>query len=1066
MNNTFITGISLFLSATYIVPTAIKNIDLSKESLSVFNSKNVAIVSSVTNTYISENDFSIIKNNYKAFLIGNEEINSNSLLNSKISNIIKKGKAALGDYVKSGDTLFLGISLENQDTANNLNSSYAKLYELALLYSTPASNNNYYKNEDLKNKIIEGLDWLYSNYYSKTSDGYYGNWFHWEIGMSQSITKILMLLEDEINSFNPELINLYVSTMDNYIRGGIIDGNTNGDIDLTSRFHTGANLTDIAFNRIIQGTLINDEKRIEKAVRDMMTVYETIDPNNIQNGVTDGFYEDGSFIQHHRVAYTGSYGKGLLQRSMQAISILNGTKWSNESLVEKMSTWIYKAFSPVIYEGYMMEIVKGRGLSRVTTGYSDAVAIIECMTQLSEAMDKDDAEKLKAYIKYINDKTSISTNGFLSFKSIIDFNAIINDEKIIAKNALQESEHYDFNSMEKTVHIREGYAFAISRSSSRISKYEYMSGENLKPWFQGDGAFYLYKSGNDQTNSYGAKYFATINPYRLPGTTTPNEIRKTIPELYNKNWYENSNHELNFTSSSVSQNDYVYFPTGTNSYSGGTTIDSYGISAMQLGDDNAYAAKQEGILPEDFVVYKNANANKSWFMFDNEIVVLGSNISDDLQRGVTTTIDNVMSLPSENITLLGKNKSSNEIFNLENQEYADLEWINYSSDSSKSNVGYYFPTNKKVTVNKELRTANLREIRQQNPNENVTSQFTTLTYEHGINPNNDSYSYVILPNFNSEMTNEYSKNPKINILANSNSVHAVEQTDLNIIGYNFFNNEETTVGNVTSFNQASLMIKKEGNKLKLSVSDPTFELENIHLVLNIPNAKLLSSNERIASSINENAIDIIVNTKNANGSSFEATFELSTINDLNNIILEAKELNEDDYTAVSWNNMILALTEVEKVDNDAPQDLIDKSISHLKEAIKKLEKISRVELKKIIEEASQISSESYTKESWNLFVVALNNAKKVNEDRNSAQEEIDESVLSLQDKLSKLVVKDINTSSKENNSNNTSDSDKNLNNSISNNSGKLPITGKISTFAVIGIAISIIVSGARLGKRK
>ena len=53
--------------------------------------------------------------------------------------------------------------------------------------------------------------------------------------------------------------------------------------------------------------------------------------------------------------------------------------------------------------------------------------------------------------------------------------------------------------MDRTVHRRPGYAFALARSSDRISKYEYMSGENLMPWFQGDGAHYLYLAGQDQT---------------------------------------------------------------------------------------------------------------------------------------------------------------------------------------------------------------------------------------------------------------------------------------------------------------------------------------------------------------------------------------------------------------------------------------------------------------------------------------------------------------------------------------------------------------------------------------
>ncbi|WP_341479588.1 polysaccharide lyase family 8 super-sandwich domain-containing protein [Clostridium gallinarum] len=311
---------------------------------------------------------------------------------------------------------------------------------------------------------------------------------------------------------------------------------------------------------------------------------------------------------------------------------------------------------------------------------------------------------------------------------------------------------------EKTVRSREGYSFVVSRSSRRISKYEYMSGENLKPWFQGDGAFYLYQSGNNQTESYGVNYIATVDSYHLPGT---------------------------------------------NNYSGGTTLDTYGTSAMQLGDDNAYAAKQLGLLPDDFVVYKNCNANKSWFMFEDEIVVVGSNIIDDLKRGVTTTLDNPMSLESENVVLEGKSKDSNDISILENGKYNNLDWISYSTDSHNSNIGYYFQNSKEININNELRTANLRDIRQANSDKEVTTQFTTLTYNHSSGEEKDSYAYVILPNFDKEMTSNYAENPKINILVNSESVHALEQTDLNITGYNFFDNEERTVGNITSFNQAS-----------------------------------------------------------------------------------------------------------------------------------------------------------------------------------------------------------------------------------------------------------------------
>src|SRR4029453_1284170 len=117
-----------------------------------------------------------------------------------------------------------------------------------------------------------------------------------------------------------------------------------GDVDLDSRFHTGANLADITTNRILQGALLGGdagEARIRKALEDQLTVLATVDPYHLQHGVTDGYYADGSFIQHASVAYTGSYGKGLLTRVVQTLKILDGTGFANgEALVPVVQGWV------------------------------------------------------------------------------------------------------------------------------------------------------------------------------------------------------------------------------------------------------------------------------------------------------------------------------------------------------------------------------------------------------------------------------------------------------------------------------------------------------------------------------------------------------------------------------------------------------------------------------------------------------------------------------------------------------------------------------------------------------
>lgn len=826
-------------------------------------------------------DMEKIKQSYREYLAGNEEMNKSSLLTSKIHTVHNTANTRLNALLPleerdNGEevSLFRGVPLGESEA--NLKNSYAYLYQMALAtqtYKNPElAGVNFYQNEEVVLKVIEGLDWLYTHFFEDQTQGYYGNWYQWEIGIPSDITKTFILLEDDIRKHQPELIEQYIQSMDLYLRNG-----KDGDIDLTSRFHTGANLADIATNRILQGALIDDSNRVSKAVSDILTVFETIDPNHIKNGVTDGFYEDGSFIQHHSVAYTGAYGKVLLNRVAQTMRILDGTQYIPEDiLVPTVKEWIYKGFSPVIFEGYMMEIVKGRAVSRTGTGYSDVVEIVEYMVDLSNYLSEEDNAELKSHIKYIvtQSPTSFSPSSFTAYDNILHFHELMNDDRIEAVNRLGGRNHFAFNSMDKTVHLRDSYAFALSRSSNRISKYEYMSGENLMPWFQGDGAFYLYLSGRDQTESFGVNYFATINPYQLPGTTVPVELRQTIPELYDgKLFYDNPNHPLHFTSSSESQNKYVYFPLGTNTFSGGVTLDGYGVAGIQLGDEIGYLDKQKGLLPDDFVVYKNSDANKSTFMFDDEIVMLGSGIKDELGRKVMTTVDNRMYGLSEISTITGETYHQEKLLNPDNGEYP-LKWINFTTNQPGTQVGYYFPTVSSIHVSQETVTENIQKIRQRNPDREVTENFFTLGIDHGENPQDASYAYVLLPNFTEAETKVYAENPAIQILANTSIVHAVEHTELGIKGFNFFGDKKTTVSNVTSYNPASILVKEDGNVVTVAVSDPTFSVKKMKLKISLPNPEVLEVSEGVKASVSRHQAVIHVDTEKANGESFVMQFKI------------------------------------------------------------------------------------------------------------------------------------------------------------------------------------------------
>src|SRR5690606_35375025 len=395
--------------------------------------------------------------------------------------------------------LFAGLRLGADDAA--LRQAYQCLSAIALATRTPGGDLD--GDEETQRRVVEGLHWLHERHFGDQAAGYYGNWHTWEIGIPTHACRTLVLLADRLRAERPDLTSTYITTMDAYLRNG-----RDGDVDLDSRFHTGANLADITANRILQGALTVDDARVAKAISDQATVFATIDPYHLEHGVTDGYYADGSFIQHHSVAYTGSYGRILLTRVVQTLKMLDGAT-TGAGLGEVVYRWITDGFAPLIFEGWMMEIVKGRAVSRTGTGYADVGVIVEAIADLVDYVGGESALALKKYVKHLPEA---STSAFVSPVSIARYAAIRADEGISAADLNPPARSVAFNAMDRAVHRRPGYAFALARSSERISKYEYMNGENLMPWFQGDGAYYLYLAGEDQREVYGIDYFTAVSP--------------------------------------------------------------------------------------------------------------------------------------------------------------------------------------------------------------------------------------------------------------------------------------------------------------------------------------------------------------------------------------------------------------------------------------------------------------------------------------------------------------------------------------------------------------------------
>ncbi|MFI7675913.1 polysaccharide lyase family 8 super-sandwich domain-containing protein [Actinophytocola sp. NPDC049390] len=713
---------------------------------------------------------------------GTAESNARPEVAPKLAAIERTARARLADMDAAGDgELFANLPLGTNDA--NLNRAFQNLYEIALATRAPRS--ALFGDAAVRQRVLDGLVWLHTHHYGDQAAGYYGNWFNWEIGISTSATKALLLLDAPA-----DLVSTYVASMDAYLRNG-----KDGDVDLDSRFHTGANLADITTNRILQGALLADEARVTKAVADQSTVFATVDPYHLQHGVTDGYYADGSFIQHHSVAYTGSYGRALLSRVVQAVKILDGTAYAGDAgLIDTVRGWVVNGFAPLIFEGWLMEVVKGRAVSRSTTGYGDVTSIVEAIVDLADYVA--DPVPLRAYVKFLR-SAAIDPAAFVSPVSVRRYADVL-ASPVPAADLNPPSRSVAFNAMDRTVHRRPGYAFALARSSDRISKYEYMNGENLLPWFQGDGAYYLYLSGQDQSDSFGVDYYTTVSPYRLSGVTVLAEDRRTIPELYGRFWYENP--AAGFTSSSEAQNKYVYFPRGTNEFSGGATLGPYGVAGMVTSDDVPYVDKRAGLLPDDFVAYPNVRVTKSWFLFDDEIVALAAGMPD----AAVTTVDSRIAAPDDDVVL-----SSGD------------GWLRYANRTTGAAVGYLFLDGQRPVADRSTVTRSRRVVRAANQDTPVTKQVVTVTLR------SSSAAYALVPHA-SESRLRSAGGPAV--LANTTAVQAVAHRGLRLTGVNAFTDGWHRAGPLSVHGPASVLVRR-GDGVRVAVSDPTMRRTDVSVLL-------------------------------------------------------------------------------------------------------------------------------------------------------------------------------------------------------------------------------------------
>lgn len=777
-----------------------------------------------------------------------------------------------------------------------ITTSYRRIEAMARAYNM--ENSPLKGDETLLADIIDALEWMYDNKYNESLNVEYGNWWNWEIGTPTTLTNIGVLLFDELDK---DTIKKYMAPI--YFYQPDPFNYCFRELNQTNKAYkptTGANRSDCAKIASVLGILMEDYEQVAMA-RDAI---ESLLEYTIKG---DGFYTDGSFIQHEdingygSIPYIGSYGSVLLTGIPMVTGLLQESRWEiSQEKLKILKDFIENSVIPYIYKGAMSDMMRGRAISRYNeTDDSSGKIVLNTMIMVARVISNESEKgELYSFIKGMIELNTYSDH----IESIKDLNyrqypiSIVNDINNLLnsdiKGQVNEKYHKFTPLQDRVVHSRNDYMFGISMFSNRIANFESMNGENKRGWYTGSGMTYLY---NEDSNYY-KDFWPTINPYRLPGTTVD-----TITMLDGKGSKSNLN------------NDFI----------GGVQLGDYGANSMEYGQIGPRGLIDSSIGIVDRL---SLEAKKSWFMFDDEIVALGSGIKSTDGRTIETIVDNIK-LKDDNsniITINGEPKLFNKIqqniilnpYPTSNKEtLVSVDTVFVQGNKNETSIGYYFLKPAELNFRNVENIGTWQSIgssglmEKGNPKE-LKNNYLEIWIDHDINPTDESYEYVILPNKSNDELQKYSDSPKVEILSNTKKLQGVKHTGLDIISFNSFIDEVQTIEYLTVDKKASVMAKLEENTLKVAVSDPTMK-NNDGIVVTIDKSKLpienligltlvYNSNVQVLKD-NHDEITLLVDTSKKDGSTceFEFAFEIKDIIIGKVENLKAINITKDDAT-LSW----------------------------------------------------------------------------------------------------------------------------------------------------------------------
>ena len=769
----------------------------------------------VADTNVQTTNYEKLRNIWLDVNYGYDKYDENNPdMKKKFEATENEAEKLLKEMKTESDRKYLWESSKDLDTKSaDMTRTYRNIEKIS---EAMKHKNTKLKTDENKTKVKDALEWLHKNAYgkepdkkvadltsnfkNKTSRNTNLNWWDYEIGTPRALTNTLILLQED---FTDEEKKKYTAPIKTFAPDSDKILSSVGKSEPAK----GGNLVDISKVKLLESIIEEDKDMMKKSIDSFNTVF-TYAQNSATGKERNGFYKDGSYIDHQDVPYTGAYGVVLLEGISQMMPMIKETPFNDSNQNDTtLKSWIDDGFMPLIYKGEMMDLSRGRAISRENeTSHSASATVMKSLLRLSDTMDKSTKAKYKKIVKTSveSDSSYKQTDYLSSYSDISKMKSLMEDSTISTNGLTQQLKIY--NDMDRVTYHNKGldFAFGLSMTSKNVARYESINGENLKGWHTGAGMSYLY---NSDVKHYRDNFWATADMKRLAGTTTLD------------------NEEPKSTDVKKSSKTFV----------GGTKFDD-----------------QHASIGMDFENQdKTLTAKKSYFILNDKIVFLGTGIkSTDSSKNPVTTIEN---RKANDYKLY---KDDTQTTNSDNQETNSL--FLESTNSTQNNIGYHFLNESKITVKKESHTGKWSDINKSQKDIQKTDEYYEVTQKHS---NTDSkYAYVLYPGLSKDVFK--SKASKVTVVKQEDDFHVVKDNESVWAGINYSDSAKTF-----EINNTKVEVKAKGMFILTKKDDNTYECS----FYNPESTNSVSDIESKISMTGYSIINKNTSTSNESGVRFELT---------------------------------------------------------------------------------------------------------------------------------------------------------------------------------------------------